>query len=63
MSKAKHFFDKYGIRFGAALLLAIGVQATQGDWDWAEFVGRCILAGLVVAVSFLIGAWFKTPPA
>lgn len=63
MSKAKLFFDKYGIRFGVAFLVAAAIQAVQGDWDWADFVGRCVVTGVVVAATYPVEAWFKKPSA
>lgn len=59
MNKAKLLFDKYGIRFGVTFLVAAAIQAARGDWDWADFVGRCFATGLVVAATYPVEAWFK----
>lgn len=61
MSRVQAIFEKFGIRFGTALFVAVAIQLTGGDWDWGTFIARCVIAMIVVAASYLVETWFKKP--
>lgn len=54
-----NYFNKYGIRFGVALLVAIFFQASKDNWDWLDFLGRSLTTILIVALSYPLEAWVK----
>lgn len=55
------YFQNYGLRFGIAMLVAVLFQASKGNWDWLDFIGRCIVVIIVVALSVQVEVWIKKP--
>lgn len=54
-----YYLNKYGIRFGIALVVSILFQTSKGNWDWLDFLGRSLTTILVVALSYPVEAWIR----
>lgn len=51
MSKAKHYFNKYRIRFGFALIGTVAIEAMKDEWSWNSLALAWLATCLVIVLS------------
>jgi hypothetical protein len=61
MKIARQLLWKYGIRYGGAYVVSLGILLSHDTWGLGDVVGTLIVTGLVVAASYRLEAWFSKP--
>lgn len=57
----RNFFVKYGIRFGAAILVTAATEPLfNSQWNWLAFIGRAIATIGVVWLTYPMESWLNS---